>query len=1136
MLWPIPSMNFDTVNSVPCIPGIGSGGSGSGSVPTDPRCSDATFAAANPNICGSTAYLILKPASSIITVLGSVQFNTFLYQNGVESQLSSNLLFGSSDTTIFVIGASSGNGTGIAPGEVVVTVTYQGMSATAVVTVVDSSIGCKDTVVATAIVIDNSISMSQLFGGPYKTKLDFAKAVALAYSGAILQVNGQPKDSVSIFNFNDSPNQVSTGFISDTTLLATQINSITQSQGDTDLSSAIKAATTALQATTASELVMLIISDGQQTDTPTEQDVLNAASTFTSAGGIIMCIGSRANGTGFDLLERAATGGFFLNAIANNAADTLGGLSYLKSALCAGACYPAGDFYAASGELDYSSFLNWSVISGQVNLLGNGFLDLLPGNGLYVELAENNHQATLQSIEQFTLNPGDTYDIQFDLAGNNETYTPSAGQAVRVYIQDVNSNQILLDHTVSPNWNSPFQTQSFSFTANYAATVRIYFQQLITAGFTGSFAGNLIDNIVFSDTTSLVTLFEDDFDEENIEYSPPACGPSAALPALADPLIPSLMFLNYFGGSQLTGETYKYAISYKTQQGETNLSPVASTASLAPVSFPNQATLLSNLAPNPLVYPPDRILAIRIWRNDVSASSTMYLLATITPENINYIDLLDHAQFAAILNSGITPPVSNTTTVAQGAIGFGLYGCYEPVCEPKIAVGSQYPDPNPLANIEATGGGGGGGQFNSHQQACGTCPNSGINFTSFNFLDLTFGGGSPFAFPASVGVTNVIGGGSPNAAVFGVLMNNAGLPTTSFTYEIDYSNDGITWTSMASGTVSASQFFSIPYFPGVGNPPVPGVIGVFIIPLAAGPVHTHYRLVAGSGDPNTDEVALAMVNFSASSSNPQICKSATATSYISQQDADSKALAAAQQQLNAALAAQCINAWVSTKSYTANCPCGEYGQPQTATGVYTSLVSQADADAGALAAAQAAATAALNCTLSDSGQQIVVTDLVNWTLANIYPSVEYVSGFVGNSSLLVVTLTGVTFGNGGDFVLVLVSPTGKLLILVAGACSGTAQPSPVNWVFEDSAGSQLPQNSAGPSGNYKVSDYNPAILNQNNNVGCLAALYAACGGAKTTLNQMTGDSPNGSWSLWCFCPVAHGFAPLKINSWTLTIT
>jgi hypothetical protein len=38
------------------------------------------------------------------------------------------------------------------------------------------------------------------------------------------------------------------------------------------------------------------------------------------------------------------------------------------------------------GLLDYSRFSNWIVTRGSVDLIGNGFYDFYPGNGLYVDL------------------------------------------------------------------------------------------------------------------------------------------------------------------------------------------------------------------------------------------------------------------------------------------------------------------------------------------------------------------------------------------------------------------------------------------------------------------------------------------------------------------------------------------------------------------------------------------------------------------------------------------------------------------------------------------------------------------------------------------------------------------------------
>lgn len=1120
-------MNFDTVTTNPCIPGTGPGSNGTGSNPggpTDPRCLDAAFAAAHPDICGQQAYLVIKPSSSIITVLGSVQFEVFLYQNGVENLLSSGLLFGSSDTSIFVVGASSGNGTGLKPGVITVTATYQGMDATAGVTVVDSTVGCSQTIVATAVVVDNSLSMSQSFGGAYRTLLDAAKAFGVAYAGNILQVNGHPKDSLTVFNFNDIPNQITTGFISDTNLLTQQINGIAQSQGDTDLSSAIKAAIAALQATTASELVLVLLTDGQQTDAPTEQDVLNAAYAFTSAGGIIICVGIRANGSGFDLLERAATGGFFINVLSSNVAASLSGLSYLKSVVCAGSCIPAGDFYEAAGTFDYSSFKNWSVIGGETNLLGNGFLDLLPGNGLYVELAEDNHPATLQSIAKFTLNPGDTYEISFSLAGNNETFTPSAGQSVKVYVQDVNSGINLFEHVVAPDWNAPFQTYDFNFTATYAATVRIYFQQLITPGYTGNFAGNLLDNIVFKDVTTLVFLLEDNFDDENIVYVPPACGPNAALPAIADPTQPGLLFINYFGGSQIGSETYKYAISYKTQQGETNLSPVASTATLPPVSMPHQAILLSGILPNPTTDPQTRVISIRIWRNDSSASNTLYLLAEISPENINYVDLLNHAQFAAVVNTGIIPPASNTTAVAAGALGFGVYGCYEPPCDPGEPTGPQSSDPNPLPNIESPGTGG-GTLYTSTQQVCQSCPSGSLPTVN-----------NVYSTPSSDGSVIDFGVPTPGIGV-AVALNYIPPPPQAGVLVFSFfgSNDGINWnqinltinvggTNPPGGTVSGNTSTSLP-----GNTNVGGSFNFCA-------QYRYYKITYDKtkwilpAPPNYEVVTLT---------NNQICKSATATSYVSQQDADAKAVAAATQQVQQALAQQCVNTWSSTKSFTANCPCGRSGQPVTKTATYLSCISQADADTNALALAQAAAQAALNCTQSNNAQAITIQDGPNAPQpASIYPSVKYVTGGPASITKVTVSLKGLKHQNFSDIGLLLVSPSGRTCLLLCNCMAGAPFISQFGGgisphdVTIDDTGVTLPQNGPLDWTNPNNFKWKPTQYGAQYALGgCAPGLAYG-----TALSVFAGDNSNGAWSLYCVDSTFNNFSGAIGGGFDLVIT
>ncbi|MGQ0655538.1 MAG: PEP-CTERM sorting domain-containing protein [Betaproteobacteria bacterium] len=71
-----------------------------------------------------------------------------------------------------------------------------------------------------------------------------------------------------------------------------------------------------------------------------------------------------------------------------------------------------------AGALNYSSFANWTVSNGTVDLIGNGFADLLPGNGLYVDLDGSSVNAgVLTKTAALSLSPG-TYTLKFALAGS----------------------------------------------------------------------------------------------------------------------------------------------------------------------------------------------------------------------------------------------------------------------------------------------------------------------------------------------------------------------------------------------------------------------------------------------------------------------------------------------------------------------------------------------------------------------------------------------------------------------------------------------------------------------------------------------------------------------------------------------
>jgi hypothetical protein len=73
------------------------------------------------------------------------------------------------------------------------------------------------------------------------------------------------------------------------------------------------------------------------------------------------------------------------------------------------------------GQLNYSDFANWTIANassgGTVDLIGNGFFDFYPGNGLYIDLDGTGNGVPGLLTTQQTFAAG-TYTLSFDLAGS----------------------------------------------------------------------------------------------------------------------------------------------------------------------------------------------------------------------------------------------------------------------------------------------------------------------------------------------------------------------------------------------------------------------------------------------------------------------------------------------------------------------------------------------------------------------------------------------------------------------------------------------------------------------------------------------------------------------------------------------
>lgn len=508
-------MNFGNIQTASCV---------NVAPPPDVRCDDPAFALANPGICPVAPQLVIKPGVALTCAFGSIQFKAFIVKDGTETELTSGVIFATSNPDVAVVGAISGNATGLTTGETTVTATYQGMSAFANLTVLDSGC-CNAEHVAMMLVVDNSRSMSQSFSANYSTKLTYARKAAVTFANSV----NQTKDLVGLMRFNAVDDTVLAVPTSDKAAVAALVPGIAQTQQLTTFFDALSAAIGTLNMASADQKVIVLISDGVDTTVSygADNNPIALLSDFKAQGGIVICLGVRAAGKGYNLLSAFSTGGFFINAYGADEANALNWLSGLKGYICAGNCVPEGDDFENRGVSNYTGFANWNVLDGEVDILGNGFFDVLPGNGLYVDLIGspdlngNFNQGTMQSKTTYSLLSGHQYRIALDLAGNQ---VANITDHVRITVKSASVTLLQQDVFIS-DYTQDFTTYAYTFTAPADMDVTIEIVQLDhDYNAPARLSGVLLNRVKFDDLTDLTSLLDDNFDAENKVYVPPRCG------------------------------------------------------------------------------------------------------------------------------------------------------------------------------------------------------------------------------------------------------------------------------------------------------------------------------------------------------------------------------------------------------------------------------------------------------------------------------------------------------------------------------------------------------------------------------------------------------------------------------------
>ena len=140
-----------------------------------------------------------------------------------------------------------------------------------------------------------------------------------------------------------------------------------------------------------------------------------------------------------------------------------------------------------NGVLNYNSFDNWNVVAGTVDLIGNGFFDFFPDNGLYVDMDGSTGSAgTLMLSSLLSLSAGN-YTLSFDLAGNQRN---DADESTTTNVSVLTGTGSTAS-TISLNQYDPFTTYTIDFSiASDPSFVTLYFG---ASG--GDNIGMLLDNI-----------------------------------------------------------------------------------------------------------------------------------------------------------------------------------------------------------------------------------------------------------------------------------------------------------------------------------------------------------------------------------------------------------------------------------------------------------------------------------------------------------------------------------------------------------------------------------------------------------------------------------------------------------------
>ena len=148
---------------------------------------------------------------------------------------------------------------------------------------------------------------------------------------------------------------------------------------------------------------------------------------------------------------------------------------------------------SGAGVLNYNAFANWNVSAGTVDLIGNGYYDFYPGNGLYVDLDGSTYDAgVLSTKNSFTFLANTWYCLEFDLGGNARGY---ADDEVTITVSFASATETIVSNTALTTYQYLFMD-----------SIDIQTTPITFSNAGGDNVGAILDNIKLSQVPEPATM------------------------------------------------------------------------------------------------------------------------------------------------------------------------------------------------------------------------------------------------------------------------------------------------------------------------------------------------------------------------------------------------------------------------------------------------------------------------------------------------------------------------------------------------------------------------------------------------------------------------------------------------------